>query len=98
MRRRELLGLAAGALVGGSAGALAQPIYRVTVLTPSQTQWQPRTFRDAMLEFGYREDANLKLDIVSSENDLDQLPKLAANIVTTAPNVIVAVNTPGTRA
>ena len=98
MRRREFLGLTAGMLVGGSVDALAQQSFRVAVLTPSQTQWQPRTFRDALQELGYREGANLKLDVVSSESDLDQLPKLAADMVAAAPNVIVAVNTPGTRA
>ena len=89
MRRREFLGLTAGALVGGSVDALAQQAFRVAVLTPSQTQWQPRTFREALLELGYREGANLKLDVVSSENDLDQLPKLASDMVAAAPNVIV---------
>jgi putative ABC transport system substrate-binding protein len=49
-------------------------------------------------ELGYREGINLKLDVFSGENQLDRLPKLAAELVATAPNVIVAVNTPGTQA
>jgi putative tryptophan/tyrosine transport system substrate-binding protein len=98
MRRRDFLGLAGGALVGGSTAARAQRVYRVGVLTPSQTQWQPRTFRDALQELGYREAANLRIEVVSGENDLDRLPKLAMDLVATGPDVIVAVNTPGTRA
>nr|WP_249151063.1 ABC transporter substrate-binding protein [Bradyrhizobium sp. JYMT SZCCT0180] len=98
MRRRDFLNLAGGALVGGSTSALAQQVYRVAILTPSQTQWQPRTFRDALQEFGYREGVNLKIDVVSGENELGRLPKLAEGVVATGPDVIVAVNTPGTRA
>jgi putative ABC transport system substrate-binding protein len=98
MRRREFLSFVGGALACGSRDAFAQQIYRVAVLTPSQTQWQPRTFRDALLELGYREGVNLRIDVVSSENELDRLPRLAADLLTTRPDVIVAVNTPGTRA
>jgi len=98
MRRREFLGFAGGALISGSAGAAAQQVYRVAILTPSHAQWQPRTFRDALQELGYREGGNLTIEVISGENDLDRLPKLAANLVATAPDVIVAVNTPGTRA
>ncbi len=97
MRRRDFLGFAAGTLTCGS-DALAQQVYRVAILTPSQTQWQPRTFRDALREFGYREGVNLKIDVVTAENDLNRLPQLAASLVATGSDVIVAVNTPGTRA
>ncbi len=69
MRRRDFLGIAGGALIGGSNGAVAQQVYRVAVLTPSQAQWQPRIFRDALQEFGYREGGNLKIEVVSGEND-----------------------------
>ena len=98
MRRRDFLGFAGGALICGSSDAVAQQIYRVAVLTPSQAQWQPGTFRDALQELGYREGINLRIEVVSGENDLERLPKLAAGLVATNPNVIVAVNTPGTRA
>src|SRR5262249_42818235 len=36
--------------------------------------------------------------VASGENQLDQLPKLAADLAANAPDVVVAVNTPGTRA
>lgn len=98
MRRREFLGFAGGALAGWAFDAGAQHMRRVAVLTPSQTQWQPRTFRDALGELGYREGINLQIEVVSSENQLERLPKLAADVVARAPDVIVAVNTPGTQA
>ena len=98
MRRRDFLGFAGGALICGSTGARAQQVYRVAILTPSQAQWQPQTFRDAMQNLGYREGVNLRLEIESGENELDRLPKLAASLIASKPDVIVAVNTPGTRA
>jgi ABC-type uncharacterized transport system substrate-binding protein len=98
MRRRDFLGVAGGALLVRPTTALAQRVYRVAVLTPSQSQWQPRTFRDALQGIGYREGANLKIEVVSAENELGRLPKLAEEIAVSSPDVIVAVNTPGTRA
>jgi putative tryptophan/tyrosine transport system substrate-binding protein len=98
MKRRDFLGFAGGALIGSSVGAYAQKIYRIAVLTPAQTQWQPGTFRQALQEFGYREGTNLKIDVASGENEFDRLPGLAAGLVAAGPDVIVAVNTPGTRA
>lgn len=98
MKRRDFFGLAGGALLSSSIGAFAQRIYRVAVLTPAQTQWQPGTFRQALQELGYREGANLKIDVASGENEFGRLPALAAGLVAAGPDVIVAVNTPGTRA
>jgi len=62
----------------------------VAILTPSNSQWQPRTFRDALSELGYREGVNLSLEVISAENQLDRLPKLAVELVASAPDVIVA--------
>jgi putative ABC transport system substrate-binding protein len=98
MRRREFITLLGGGAVVMPLAARAQQMQRVAILTPSHTQWQPRTFRDALQELGYREDVNLKLDVISAENELSRLPKLAVDLVSSAPDVIVAVNTPGTRA
>jgi putative ABC transport system substrate-binding protein len=98
MRRRDFFGFVGGATTALTLGAFAQQMYRVAILTPSQMQWQPRTFRDALEELGYREGSNLMIKVVSGENQLDRLPKLATDLVATSPDVIVAVNTPGTRA
>lgn len=98
MRRRELLCVAAGAVATGPFAARAQQMQRVAVLTPSHSQWQPRTFRDALSELGYREGVNLTIEVVSGERKLERLAGLAKELVAKAPDVIVAVNTPGTRA
>ncbi|WP_198164592.1 ABC transporter substrate-binding protein [Rhodoplanes sp. Z2-YC6860] len=71
---------------------------RVVVLTPAQTQWIPKIFHETLAGLGYREGVNLRVDVVSADGKLDRLRKLADDAVRTAPNVIVAVNTPGTQA
>jgi len=98
MRRRKFLFVAAGSVATCPFQAGAQRMQRVAVLTPSQSQWQPRTFRDALNELGYREGVNLTIEVVSGENRLERLPGQAVALVARAPDVIVAVNTPGTRA
>ena len=99
MRRRDFI-----RLVGGFAAlpvvARAQPArtQRVVVFVPSQTQWLPAVFREALAEAGYVEGASVRIDVVSAENHLDRLPQLAADLVRSRPDVIVAVNTPPTLA
>lgn len=95
-RREFTAGAGAAALM--PLVARAQPMQRIAVLTPSHTQWQPATFRDALQVLGYREGVNLKLDVISGNDELGRLPKLAEDLVATEPDVIIAVNTPGTRA
>ena len=64
MRRRECTaGVGAVALM--PRVAYAQQMQRVAILMPSHTQWQPRTFRDALQDLGYREGTNLRLDVIS---------------------------------
>jgi putative ABC transport system substrate-binding protein len=101
MLRREFLGLIGSAAVW-PVGALAQQAagrtQRVAVLVPSQTQWPPGVFRDALAELGFKESAGFLIQIVSVENQLDRLPQLASDLVRSRPDVIVAVNTPPTLA
>ena len=102
MRRREFLGILGGAgalpLTARAQEARPQQMHRVAILTPSQTQWQPRIFRDTLTELGFREGVNLRIDVVSAENQMERLPRLAEELSQASPDVIVAVNTPGTRA
>jgi putative ABC transport system substrate-binding protein len=90
-------GVVASALCGNPV-AHAQQKQRVVVLTPSHTQWQPGVFREMLRSLGYQEGGNLQIDVVSADGDLDRLPKLAEDVVKSAPDVIVGGNTPGTRA
>jgi putative ABC transport system substrate-binding protein len=75
-------------------------MHRIGVLLPSRQQ--PLgfldAFRDGLRSLGYTESVNLQLDVKSAEGRLDQLPELAAEIVAARPDVIVAANTPGTKA
>ena len=73
-------------------------VHRLGLLTPAAPQWDTRVFREAMRGLGYIEGSNLILDVRSAEGELDQLPSLAIDLVRARPDVIVAVNTPGTRA
>ena len=72
--------------------------YRVGVLTLSASQWQPAVFTDGLKELGYDEGANLTIVVRDAGGRLEALPQLAAELVKEQVDVIVAVNTPGTRA
>jgi putative ABC transport system substrate-binding protein len=76
----------------------AQKVYRVGVLTPSASQWQPDVFRQALRDLGYQEPSNLTLFVRDAGGHLDALPRLATELVRDKVDVLVAVNTPGTRA
>jgi putative ABC transport system substrate-binding protein len=82
----------------GNSVAHAQQMRRVVVLTPSATQWQPGIFRETLSGLGYQEGVNLQIDVITANDDLDRLRKLAEDAVRTAPDVIVAISTPGTKA
>jgi putative ABC transport system substrate-binding protein len=76
----------------------AAKVYRVGVLTPSASQWQPTAFRQALRELGYEEPRNLTIAVRDARGRLDALPGLAAELARENVDVIVAINTPGTRA
>jgi putative ABC transport system substrate-binding protein len=99
-RRGFLLTSVACVLAAPVAGEAQQAakVYRLGLLTPAAPQWDTREFREALRGLGYIEGANLILDVRSAEGELDQLPLLATDLVRARPDVIVAVNTPGTRA
>jgi putative tryptophan/tyrosine transport system substrate-binding protein len=102
LRRRTLLSSLAAALAAPLAvprrAAQAQSLRRVAVLTPSQPQWQPVLFREALAAHGYRDPGNLQITVASAEGRLDRLPALAEALAGASPppDVIVAVNAPGT--
>lgn len=101
MRRREFLTLAAGAATAWPRAARAQDkskSHRIGVLTPADPQWEPGVFRDALRALGHVEGANLTLDVRSAGGRLERLPGLAAQLVQSGVDVVVAVNTPGARA
>ena len=73
-------------------------MHRVAILTPSQTQWELKIFQRTLAEFGYRPGADIQINIRSADGQLSSLRALAQEIVRGNPDVIVAVNSPGTAA
>lgn len=100
-RLRRSAGLVAiVAMLAAWSVAEAQPArpHRVGVLTPAAAQWREATFRERLRELGYVEGVTLVLDVRSGEARLDRMAALGRDLVGERPDVIVAVNTPGTRA
>ena len=56
----SFFGFAGGAASASAVECICWQMSGLPFLTPSHTQWQPRTFRDAMQELGYREDINFE--------------------------------------
>ena len=76
-----------------------QAIHTVGVLPPHSRQAAGYTaFVDTLRQLGYEPDRNLRLLFRSAEGKLDRLPALATELVEARVDVIVAINTPGTRA
>jgi len=101
MRRRELL--LAGALAV-CAFARAQPagkVYRIGILESvpaAQNTANIAAFRQGLRELGYVEGRNLVIDYRSSDGRADRFPRLAAELVASKVDLIVARGTPATRA
>jgi putative ABC transport system substrate-binding protein len=82
----------------------AQPagvaVHTVGVLAPHD-QYRDKeypAFVEALRALGYDQGKNLRLLLRSAEGAVDRLPALAKELVDARPEVIVAINTPGTRA
>src|SRR5688572_5880010 len=78
----------------------SQPVHTIGVLLPQRLSdyVSHASFVESLQRLGYREGGNLRTVLRSAEGKLDQLPALAAQLVAAKVDVIVAVNTPGTRA
>lgn len=96
MRRSLAFALACAVLLA-APGALAQKPQRVGVLVGAVTP-QVEVFRDTLKKLGYTEGSNVVLDVRVAADRLDKLSAMASEIVKASPDVILAVNTPGTEA
>ena len=94
-------------LMGRAAGAQSPPpapaggrVWRVGFLTPSAVS--PRgvmpDMRAKLRELGYVEGRDLKLEIRAANEDFERLPDLAADLVRSGVDLIVAVSSPAIRA
>jgi putative ABC transport system substrate-binding protein len=92
MRRREFIvgaGSAAAALPFAAHAQQPAKSYRVAYLALVSDQ-DALIVRQRLNELGYSEGKNLIFDIRSAEGGLERLPQLAAELVKTNPDVIVA--------
>ena len=86
---------ALGALVVAPLSAATPKLartYRVAWLTPSDVPELEREFRAAMSRRGYVEGKNVVYESLSAKDNVDSLPSLAARLVATPIDVIVAVS------
>src|SRR5689334_23186461 len=102
MRRREFIALAGGAAAGWPlrARAQAEGAKRIGMLSEfSETQMQPlvAAFNQKLLQFGWK-DENIRTDLRFAIVDDAQFKSVAASLVATTPDVIVALGSRAVRA
>jgi putative ABC transport system substrate-binding protein len=80
--------------------AAAQPAKTpvIGILTPQTINEHVRAFVDKLAALGYEDGRTARLVVRYAEAKPDRLPALAAELVRAKPDVILAINTPGTRA
>ena len=97
VERRTFMALIAGGLLAAPLAAEAQQaakMYRIGWLTPATVEEHSRAFQEAMRALGYVEGQTVAFESRSAEDDLDRLPRLAADLVHSKVDVIVAVSPP----
>jgi ABC-type uncharacterized transport system, periplasmic component len=107
MRRRAFIaalgGAAAWPLLARAQQQQPVKVWRVGYLTPASAADQVSValfdaFRLKLQDLGYVEGKNLRLDVRRAEGDYARLPTLAAELLSLAPDVIVATSSPATAA
>ena len=102
MRRREFIALLGGAAVAWPLAARAQQRQRVRhvgVLLPlaendPETQSRVKAFRYGLRDVDWVEGRNIRIDYRFSTLDPNQIRQSVAEMVSLAPDVIVANSTP----
>jgi putative tryptophan/tyrosine transport system substrate-binding protein len=104
MRRRDLISLLGGAVVGRPFAAQAQQtgkVSRIGYLGASSASLERRSldaFRQTLRDLGHVEGDNTTIEYRWAEGDDSQLPGLAVELVHLKVDVIVTLGTPGTLA
>jgi putative ABC transport system substrate-binding protein len=108
LQRREFITLLGGAAAMWPLAARAQQrrnaqegrMYRIGFLFAGTIALRPqaREFWRKLQDLGYVEGKNIMAEVREAYGDVSRLPKLAAEIVDTHPDVIVAVTTPAVAA
>ena len=102
MRRREFVTLLAGAAAAPSmlwprAVRAQQPVPVIGFLHPTSPDAFPdrlRAFRQGLKQSGYVEGENVTIAYRFAENQIDRLPAMAGELVTSRVAVITAANSP----
>jgi putative ABC transport system substrate-binding protein len=100
MRRREFISLLGGAAAAWPLAARAQQpdrMRRIGVLVVSDLE-PLGPFREALGDLGYFEGKNIQIEVLSAQGQDTRLPELAAELVRSRADVIVAVQTPAAHA
>jgi putative ABC transport system substrate-binding protein len=99
MRRRDFIKVVAGSAITWPVAARAQQrtIPVVGVLSPATLEADAirmNGIRRGLKDAGYIDGENVMIEYRSAENQLDQLPALASDLVSRQVNVIVTIATP----
>ena len=102
MNRREFFVAGCAMASWPVVGRAQQTARRVGMLLPfleqdAQAQLQASTFRDELRRAGWEQGRNLRLDIRWAGADAERIRAHARELVTSAPDVIIARTTPVTR-
>jgi putative ABC transport system substrate-binding protein len=95
--RRTFIGTLTGGLLAAPLAVGAQQagkMYRIGWLTPAVMEVPTRSQREALRALGYVEGQAVAFEARSAEDDLDRLPRLAAELVHSRVDIIVAVSPP----
>jgi putative ABC transport system substrate-binding protein len=107
VRRREFITLVGGAATAWPFAARAQQpastVRRIGFLLPgaartTAVRGQLEAFRQGLKEYGWVEGQNISFEYRFAEGKEDTLPGIAAELVQSRPDVIVAEGTPATQA
>jgi ABC-type uncharacterized transport system substrate-binding protein len=95
MRRREFTGLVGGAALWPLVARAQQPtkVPRIGVLLISGPE-PMGPFRESLRDLGYAEGKNIQIEVRSAQSQVARLPELAAELVRSRVDVIVAIQTP----
>ena len=95
MKRREFITLLGGAAAWPIAAHAQQPtkVPRIGVLLVSGPE-PLGPFREALRDLGYAEGKNIQIEVRSAQSHVTRLPELAAELVRSQVDVIVAIQTP----
>ncbi len=96
MKRRDFVTLLVGAVTAWPLAGIAQQgqrVHRIGVLLVSGPE-PMGPFREALGDLGYVEGKNIQIEVRSAQGQLSRLPEMAADLVSSQVDLIVAIQTP----